>query len=497
MPKLNQSFWTIEGLVEGSYIDQVYRFIKGKILDGVLLPKAPLPSNRQMSAWNRMHRNTALKVYRLLTEEGWICTIAGRGTFVSETFPGHEKLYKPRRILDKLPVYISPLNGISSVKTAPTPNFSTIGFDTPGPEYAPVWHYHHFMNQHVKRYQSMNQIDRVRDLEGAALKASVLHYLDVIRKFSISGPCLDVILGRGQALDAVTKTLLRPADVVVNTSPQDILLHGVLQETGVVCHSLDMSRPSFVEDLERFLQHNKIKMLYLRPQCSFPESSHLKPEQCAALIHLARSYGFYIVEEDDYHEFWYESKPFEEMVRYDHGGHVIYIGALSLLTPYMQQIRTVVAAPGFIELLKAVPKQKFEFRDLLQERIIADLFSTRKVFAYINRMKIAKKAHLEQVWMEMDNYLHLGVHMIKPSSGLSLWLDFHSDKNLQESMDLIVRANREIPYHPDGARPQPGVSKVRLGFGSWEIQEAQIAAKVLQEKFMRELSPPGSGLMGA
>ena len=477
-------FWHIPDLTAGFYKEQILDFITSHILKGILKPHEPLPPYRQIASLLKVHRNTIGIVYRILCNQGWLYTINGHGTFVSDTFPGYENVYMPIRRIEKSPLPLS--DRIESKQDMPRPpeaSFCKIAFDTPGPEYFPLWHHYHFTQQHVKRYNDARQIIRVIDLRGMEYRDAAFRHLDNNRHFAIHADCMEIFMGRKHTLNRILKCVLSTGDRLLNTSPKDALICDLLQSSGLQIHNLNSADPDFIDKLRVLLEHSRIKALYIRPQCSYPESTHLNPEQCETLVALAKKYQFFIIEEDDYHEFWYQTIPFKELIRHDHAGHVIYVGAFSLLTPYLQQTRTVVAASEIIDALRNVDVEEYEGRDLLAEKTYTDLFNSKKIYRYINRMKKVKKKHFDEIWFEMDNYLRQGVKILKPSSGLSLWLRFPDAETLKDSMDLITASDQEIPYMFNSPRPGPGISDIRLGFGSWERYEAQEAAKILYDKF--------------
>jgi len=486
MQNHDENFWTLDTLIEGHYAEQIFKFFTEHITKGDLMPDERLPSYRVLAEKLGVHRNTMINVYRMLQREDWIYIKVAQGTFVSETFPGYEKVYESAKQLKKLPVKLNIDQRIRREKAERKVNFTAIGFDTPSPKYFPVSHHYDFMYDHVKRYKTLTQMDQMIDFRGLDLKKAILKQLNVMRRFAIRSAGLEVIIGRQESLERVLNTALAPGDVVINTSPKDILLRRILNKCEVKCYDLEGFGTGFIENLRRFLNRKKVKAVYIRPQCSYPASQTLGAPACEKLVELAKIYGFYIIEEDDYHEFWYETKPFKELVRYDHNGHVIYLGALSLLTPYMQQTRTIIAAEDFITLMKSLPVRNYIQRDILIEKTITNLLNSKKIWKHIKRMKRGMEVHLEEAWAQMDNYLRRGVKLKKPSSGLSLWIEFPSDRNLQESMDLVLKSGQQIPYHPDGYLLGRGVNCIRLGFGSWDILEAQTAAKLLHDKFLKD-----------
>lgn len=490
MQNYDKEFWSIGKLTKGHYAEQIFQFLTKQINNGNLVPHERLPSYRDLAEKFGVHRNTMSNVYRRLQRADWIYIKMADGTFVSETFPGYKNHCKTAKRLKKLPVKLNIAERIKCERAQNKTDFTVIGFDVPSPKYFPVTPHYDFMYKHVKRYRNLTQMSQVIDFQGLEFKKAIFEHLNTLRNFSIRPSSLEIIIGREESLERVLKTVLSPGDLVINTSPKDTLLCSILRKCKVRCREMDSFDGDFIGNISNFLRHIKVKAIYIRPQCSYPASQTLGALEAEQLIELAKKHGFYIIEEDDYHEFWYRAKPFKELIRYDHHGHVIYLGALSLLSPYMQQTRTIVAAEDFITLMKSLPIQNYNQRDVLTEKTITDLLNSKKIWKHILRMKEGVEVHMVQAWAAMDNYLRLGVKMVRPSSGLTLWLQFSTEENLQEAMNLILKSGQQIPYHPDGHLPGDGVCFIRLGVGSWNILEAQNAVKLLSDKFLNDY---GSG----
>jgi GntR family transcriptional regulator/MocR family aminotransferase len=486
MQNHDEELWSIAKLSKGHYAEQIFHFFTKHINNGKLIPHQRLPSYRVLAEKFGVHRNTISNVYRRLERADWIYIKLADGTFVSETFPGYKNHRKSAKKLKRLPIKLNIEERIKCERARNKTDFTVIGFDVPSPKYFPVTLHYDFMYKHVKRYKNLTQMGQVIDFQGLEFKKAIFQHLNTLRNFSIRSSCLDIVVGREESLERVLKTVLTPGDMVINTSPKDTLLCGILRKCKVRCHEMDSFEGNFIENISNFLRHVKVKAIYIRPQCSYPASQTLGALEAEQLIELAKQHGFYIIEEDDYHEFWYRRKPFKELVRYDHHGHVIYLGALSLLSPYMQQTRTIVAAEDFITLMKSLRIQNYNQRDVLTEKTITDLLNSKKIWKYILRMKEGVEVHMDQAWVAMDNYLRQGVKIVRPASGLTLWLQFITEENLQEAMNLILNSGQKIPYHPDGHLPGDGVCFIRLGVGSWNIMEAQNAVKLLQDKFQND-----------
>jgi GntR family transcriptional regulator/MocR family aminotransferase len=332
-------------------------------------------------------------------------------------------------------------------------------------------------------YEKFNKASRIQAVEGVAYKAAILEYLNSKRNFMINADGLEVIVGRNESLQQVFNVLLRAGDVVVNTSPKDKFLCKILNSYAAV-EVLNIKLDEyFLQNLKKLLAHTSIKVLHVRPQCSHLESNYLESHICTELLQLAKQHGFYIVEEDDYHEFWYESKPFKPLICQNHDGHVIYCGAFSLISTYLQQTRTIVAAEEFIRLLKEHPVPINPFRNFLTEMMVVDLLNNNKLWLLIKKMQQDMKENSYGFWMQINNTISNFVKVKKPSSGLSFWLVCPSDEWLKRSILYLNKKGFHIPYYPCSEKAGAGVQKVRLGFGTWEASEAEEPLKALFAKY--------------
>ena len=64
--------------------EQISRQVKGAIATGRLRPGEPLPSIRALARDLRISVITTKRAYEELEREGFICTVAGKGSFVAQ-----------------------------------------------------------------------------------------------------------------------------------------------------------------------------------------------------------------------------------------------------------------------------------------------------------------------------------------------------------------------------------------------------------------------------
>ena len=64
--------------------EQICRQIKGAVTSGKLKPGEPLPSIRNLARDLRISVITTKRAYEELERDGFICTVAGKGSFVAQ-----------------------------------------------------------------------------------------------------------------------------------------------------------------------------------------------------------------------------------------------------------------------------------------------------------------------------------------------------------------------------------------------------------------------------
>lgn len=483
MKRFNAEMWSLPQAPNRSISDELHDLIIKYIEEGILRPGQRLPSYRSMGERVNLAKTLIHRIYERLADKGWVTTKHGAGTYVAANFPNFELLYPATRVVKSLPIRLG-LSLISNIDNdCCNQDFITIGFDTPGPYYLNRLLSHVKSKRYADIYEKFNQVSRIQAVEGVAYKAAILEYLNSKRNFMINADGLEVIVGRNESLQQVFNALLRTGDVVVNTSPKDKYLCNILNSyAGLEVHEIELNE-YFLQNLKKLLVHTSIKVLHVRPQCSYAEGNSLESHICTELLQLAKQHGFYIIEEDDYHEFWYESKPFKPLICQNHNGHVIYCGAFSLISTYLQQTRTIVAAEEFISLLKEHPVPINPFRNLTTEMMVVDLLNDNKLWLLIKKMQQDMKENSYGFWMQIDNTLSKFVKVKKPSSGLSFWLVCPSDEWLKRSILYLNKRGFHIPYYPCSEKAGAGVQKVRLGFGTWNAFEAEEPLKALFAKY--------------
>ncbi|MBE5906801.1 MAG: GntR family transcriptional regulator [Lachnospiraceae bacterium] len=87
--------------------EQIADAIRQQIAKGVLLPDEKLPSVRELAAELSINPNTIQRAVRQLEQEGYLYTVAGRGTFVAKV--NHEQSPRRKELLMKFDKLVAEL----------------------------------------------------------------------------------------------------------------------------------------------------------------------------------------------------------------------------------------------------------------------------------------------------------------------------------------------------------------------------------------------------
>lgn len=490
MNKIDRSFWKIPGLGSEDIGNQVQTFIIKKIQNAELLPGQLIPSHRRLADLNDLNPSTVKKAYEALVAKNQLTAFHGSGTYVAANDNDTDFKYHTGGFVNEAPVSFYSLTGIPDQVV--NHDFQSMGIDR-----LSEYHYPRTMEKYIKihtrRYKRIYQADQIRDAISPGYVNAIRGYFNTHYNFKMNEGCMTVIMDRKNALHSIFSMLLKPGDAIVNTAAGDFLLNVELKTTSATIYELNTSSPDFLNLLKTLLSTTTIKVLYVNSQCSYPDSNHLSPKTSLELLALAKAYHFYIVEENDFHEFWYNAKTrFLPLASYEHDGHVIHTAPLSQSSVYMYNTRIIASNEVFITALRTGAAEPVPSKDVIVELAITDLIRNGDLYRHVVNVRRAKKQHRDDLYWQLDNYLGNYMKIDKPASGLCFWLAFPPEVDVDKAMAFLKEHHVEIPYNPFSPLIKGQVFYMRSAFGTFNIDEAQTGAKLLKQMF-DELGIPKLG----
>jgi len=463
---------------------QVAAHIEKLILSGELCAGTCLPSQKELARLNNINANTVRHIYDQLIAKGLLCAIPGSGTYVSGNLNVPGGRFSQSGFSDELPVDLSDRVALISERPFMAQNFLAVGLDTLNPVYYPDAVLNRYRRKHRDRYARYSQLDHIRDLHSDAYAEAARVYFNQTCQMQLNPGTLTVIYGRDQCLDRVLSTLLFPGAAFVNTCRNDPLLADILQRQGISPFYLDTSSPDFVTQLETLAATTSLRAIYLRPQCNYPDGAALGTELCGKILRLAIKFGFYIIEEDKYHEFWWGKQKPAHLSKLRHHGHVIYLAPLSQLSVYMRNTRVVCAAGPLINRLNQLKPLQNEFRDVIEELAVIDMMNNGELRNAVRTTRKSVQDNLYRLMFLLISRFGGNVNIAPVNAGFAIWLEFKNHQLLASALKDIIRSGQQIPFSNPGQTPVQ-TRFMRLGFGTFSFREADSASMAMQERIIR------------
>lgn len=299
---------------------RVYRALRAAIEDGRLPTGQRLPATRAFATELGVARGSVAAAYERLVAEGYLTARVGRGTFVAPVRTGSaprrtaDDPLRPRAGWDLLPL------PVSADETKPRYDFRT---GIPDAELFPFDTWRRLVAAEVRL--RANSPGTYADPAGhPALRAAIARYLGVSRSIRVAADDVLVTNGTQQALDIITRVLVKAGDVVAVEEPGYPPARRLFGSLGARVVGV----PVDAEGLVVASLPGNARLVYTTPSHQFPLGRPMSLARRHALLDWARRRPAAIVEDDYDSEFRFSARPLEPL--YGLGpGRVLYAGTFS------------------------------------------------------------------------------------------------------------------------------------------------------------------------
>jgi DNA-binding transcriptional MocR family regulator len=324
---------------EVSLTQQLVSRIAALVDSGELEPGARLPATRALAADAGINHLTAVRVYRRLAELGYVTAAVGRGTFVRRTVPSLAGARAgagagarisddwQHALLAERPISYADEMLRASLHTPFASDAIPLASGFPDPALCPSAELAEIAAQIAR--DDPRAVTGYLEVEGLPELRDRLAELGREAGFAASADEILVTSGARQGIDLVARALLGPGDVAVVESPTFAGTLSSLQSSGARVLSLPMdAEGADIEGLERILARQEIKLVAVQSSCQNPTGADLSPARRERLLELARTRGFFVLDDGVYATMRYEGAPLPRL-RADAPSHVIYVDSLS------------------------------------------------------------------------------------------------------------------------------------------------------------------------
>ena len=291
--------------------------------------------------------------------------------------------------------------------------------------------------------------------------------------------------GSSQAMDMLCMLLMQSGDLALVQSPTYHLALRVLRD-----HQLELLPIPSDEDglrvdaLEEMLnslqsQGRQARLLYMVSTFNNPSGVTLKVERRKRIAKLAQSFGLIVVEDDVYHELWYDSPSPPSLYSLAPAGPVIRLGSFSKILAPGLRLGWLLASPEIVQrFMKSGVLDSGGGLGHFTAHVVAAFIEFGLLDEQVETLRTKYRQRRDLLIKALERHLP-ECHWLKPRGGFFVWLRL--PKRVDSSAFLPIAEAAGVSYvpgvyfHVDGG----GERHCRLNFTMISLDELEEGARRL------------------
>ncbi|WP_087463626.1 MocR-like pyridoxine biosynthesis transcription factor PdxR [Oleiphilus messinensis] len=477
----------------------LYRQLESQIRDaiwkGLLQPGERLPSTRNLAHDLGVARNTVVNAYEQLMLEGFIVSIKGAGTCVSENLPQSNASQSTSFTVSSANKYHIPL---SSRYQCVESNTYPIPLDagsvarpfrahTPACAAFPIDIWKQLYTRRL-RHMPESWMEKNDPIGYQPLRIAIASHLGAARSVSAIPDQVLITAGAQQGIELIAKALINKGDVVCFEEPGYTPAKIVFEMMGAVVKSIPVDDQGIrIDILENTVK--QAKLVYVTPSSHFPLGIPLSLSRRKALLQWAERSGAIILEDDYNGEYRYRGRPLATLYSMAQSERVIYMGSFSKLLFPALRIGYMVIPPMLVKPLAALRWLSDRHSPVIEQAVLTDFIDQGHFARHLRRMRtlyshrqLALVEAAELYWSDIMEVppLHGGLHLIG-------WL-----KPAVQVEKVLIAAKLSgvelVPVSQYGSI-ESARAGVILGYVSFTLAEINAAVKKLRAAYFEKPIP--------
>lgn len=423
---------------------QVVDALRDKIETGYLAPFTRLPSSRQLAKQLDVNRITVVNAYAELEAEGLVRSHVGRGTFVADVpkqIPGEPQPSPWRPPLQALPrPGWNPNQMIREMmRLNRKPGVISFALGTAANDFIPVTEFRQALNE-VLRRDGADALQYGDSIGYYPLRQEISLYLEQ-QALTVAPDDVLITDGCQQGLDLVLRILGREGDTVLVENPCYLgLLDNISSQ-----HMNPIGVPTdengiIVERLEPLILRYRPQLLYVVPNFQNPTGATLSIERRIALLELAHRYNLPILEDNIYHELYFDAPPPPTLASLDAGPSSLVFHASSFSKVLIPGLRIgYLVAPANLQERVIALKQAMDIAcSSLNQRALHLYLQWGHFEQHLTLIRKEYKHRCDVMLEAMARYFPKAISWQIPDGGMYLWGKMDTDG--PSATDLYLKA---------------------------------------------------------
>lgn len=477
--------------------DQIKSSIANAIFDGFVPKKETLISSRRLAESLKVSRNTILRVYEQLTDDGILISSERKGYFVNPALeisaapPSNSPAYQPPPL--NWNNYLVSENSLSSQFAQDLKRYPYLFVNgMVDDDLFPVSEWRRCSIQSLNRINhrawTSNDYDYDELIEQIRIRVLAKRGIFVDRSN------IAVTLGCQNSLYYLSKLLVAQKSTVAMENPgyPEALHQFQARRANVV--AIDVDREGMAVD-ERL---NRANIVYTTPSNQFPTTVRMSSERRRKLVNLAEQQDFLIIEDDFEHDISFIEDACPALKSEFPSDRIIYISSFTSTIAPGLRIGFIVAPEPLINQIKALQLRTHSLPPKNNCQTLALFLS----LGYYDALSQKMLKRYREKWLTMEkalNYYFPQSGVIPSLAGTAFWIDykqgFDAEKFEQLAAEQGILLNSGAKYYCCDKR----TNSFRLSFQSIRAEHiregiaklALIAKEILPIETLSECQAPG------
>lgn len=460
--------------------EQLYNYIKNMLEDGMLSSSSKLPSTREISENLNISRNTVVRAYEILEAEGYIYTIKGKGSFVSEIKKIKTKDWNVSWE-QAVNSFAKKAEELDIMKNEAIFKKGMISFKSIAPDES-LFDIEEFKKAFLDR-MSLEGEKLLNYGYAQGYKPLINYLMDYMNKKGVSTRDRDILITNGftEGFDIVLSTLTNKGDRILCEDPTHNTAIKIMKLQGIDIHGIALNKEGIDENkLKEELNTHKFKFAFFIPSYHNPTGMVMSYKKRENVYNILREYNVPIIEDGFNEELQHSGSHIAPIASIGgEGNGVIYIGSLSKILFPGLRIGWIFGDKRLIDILQSVKRSRNIHTSFLDQALLYQYMKNGSFEKYLKKARSIYKSKYNFTKELIEKYIPH--EYILGDGGLYVYIKL---KGISSRELLKNCFNRGVIFTPADIFyvNKGGYNELRLSFSRVSFDEIEKGIKIIGEE---------------
>ncbi|MFE8698893.1 PLP-dependent aminotransferase family protein [Cytobacillus sp. FJAT-53684] len=439
---------------------QIYDFIKRKIINGEWPVGTKIPPQRKLAQKFQVNRSTIVYALGELCADGLIVSKVGSGTIVANNTWSVLTASPPPDWISyvKSGAYHPNMQIIQEINAAEAdPAIIRLGTGELSPELLP--------SQKIKQI-----FHRAHSLSlGYSEPKGSLHLREMVSEYikskgiNASPSSIMIVSGALQALQLISVGLLYRGSTIFHETPSYLNSVHVFQSAGMNLFGIPMDNKGIqTHSIGRLKRQHNGALLYSIPSFHNPTGILMSIDRRRELLNTCKKESIPIIEDDVYGDLWFESPPPNPLKSMDEQGQILYIGSMSKTLGPGLRIGWMVGPEPVIDRLSDIKMQTDYGSSSLSQFAVAEWLSSGLYEDHLTGIRTELLERRNFTINILNTYFKEIATWNVPKGGFYIWLSINKQISIHQVFRKALKAG--ILLNPGNVYDRNNQQHIRLSY---------------------------------